>query len=499
MNFKLAAIFLFLLLPLSTAYWAETISVHVITTDSYPISDEPVVINYQRNVGVESTEFVAISGVSGANCQTAPVTVTEVTFDPVTGVAEVTTSEKKGNCQIGQSYIEPGDDSPEGLSSSSLGVTGPWNMIISEKEIDLRRLDGVLMGRTNSEGIFESGLIDYVSSGEITDYLISVGPESRRVTAGNNWVGTKHVEVFVLDVSIRRVVLRMLDGDRRSLANASIVAICGEKVFQGTTDSSAIFSFYVPAPATCEVSMSYGEISYTEFIHNIEEDRTVDIIAPLFDLSIQVVDDNGLPLVATINVAGFPSNSTDENGRFTIKRFPASSAQVSIIHQNRQQVVQVELTSSDMMVIPFDLTPPTITQVNHTFDESGIVQVKASIRDPGATPSSIATVSLRYSTNKRKWTSLPMHPMSAFVYEASIPAQEPGTTVYYVIEALDDRSNRGISPEYTYLIIADESGEGGGGLPSLGGVNILGFQIDLFLLIPAIVILVIILFKLRSN
>ncbi|RLG19476.1 hypothetical protein DRN67_02595 [Candidatus Micrarchaeota archaeon] len=417
MRYALLALCLFLLLPASNAYWAETLRVKVLTPLGYGVPDATVEVMYQKQVSIDLG---------------------------------------------GRLYPEPGE------------------------------LDGKIVGKTNSEGIFEVGLIDYVEFGETQFYYVKVGKEQRRTYVGENRVNQANEHVFFMDAPIHRVILRVRDAFSRSLANASVTATCGDMISQGLTDSGGIYSFFVQTPTTCEVNLLYGTISYTEAVHNIEEDVTANMNMPVYDLSVIVVDESGEPLDVPISVSGFPMGTTDEAGRYTIKQFPDSTAYVTVVHQNRQQVTQVELRSNQPITITFDLTPPSISNINHTLDDSGIAYVRVTVVDPGADPSAISGVSLRYSTNRRDWKPLQMYPVSAYNYEATIPAQEPGTRVFYIVEALDAYSNNAVSEEYQYRIPEEQGGgNGGGGFVSLSGIW--------YILIPLIVLLAVILFRLKTD
>ncbi|MDO8339615.1 MAG: carboxypeptidase-like regulatory domain-containing protein [Candidatus Burarchaeum sp.] len=461
--FLLALLFTLFLMPAASAYWAETIQVKVISSSGYPVPDVPVTIKYQYQVSVEN---FYISG----------------TFDT-------------GESGTG-GYV---DENPEGITAADLGVKETATHIIIEKKVvDLDLLDGLVQGKTNADGIFETGLIDYVDFGEVKEYLIIVGNEHRRTAFGENMQGTKHVELFMVGDNVRRIVLRTVDGSGRSLANVSAFVQCGANNQSGSTDKYGIFAFYAFTGSTCGASFSFGSITRSETLPNLATDLVLNVPLQVYDLAIQVVDDAGFPITANVLVVGFPPNATDENGRFSIRQFPASSAQVSITHNNRQQVVQVELTSNDFFTVAFDLTEPAISQVSHALDANGIARITATISDRGAHPSPISAAYVRYSTNKRKWTSLPMHPAGAYEFEAALPVQEPGAEVFYIIEALDARANKAISPEYSYLM--PEKAAPPQPPISSTGLNIFGIHVDFIFFVPIVlVLLAIIIYKLRSS
>ncbi|VVC04438.1 Carboxypeptidase regulatory-like domain protein [Candidatus Burarchaeum australiense] len=371
-----------------------------------------------------------------------------------------------------------------------------------DETVGPERLDGRVEGFTDADGNFITGLIDYVRFGEVRDYYIIAGNQQLHTSVGEHVTGTKHVEVFMENFPIRRVILRALDGDGRALANASVSVTCGEVVMQKTSDSLGIVYFYVSAPATCAVSLAYGSVTLSQSIPEITQDLNLDLPLQLYDLSVRVVDDNSMPLTnVTMLVPGFPQGATDEGGRFVIRRFPSTSAYVTMFYNGRQQATNVDLKSSDFVKVVFDLLPPSISDVNYTMNGTGTARIRAMVRDPGASHSGVAGVYVRYSPNKRIWTTLPMYPTGAYTYEAALPAQEPGTEVFFVIEAVDSRSNKATSAQYSY-VVPKIGGNGGGGpsLPSLGGgIDLLGIHIDYLLLLPLIAILAFLLYRLRSR
>jgi hypothetical protein len=491
------------LLLLSTAAyadWAETINVRAITSASYPIANQTVYINYQRQVSINDKDSVAIvkgTGVTGANCAASRVTITNVKIDPVTGVATYETKETKGSCTIGQGYIVPGNDTPTGLSSNSLGITGPWTVVKSDKTIDLRRLDGVIVGVTNASGEFEIGLIDYVSFGEVREYLVSVGKESRRVNVGENWVGTKHVETFVLNTTVRRIIAKTLDGDGAVLPNATVTGTC-PLPFTGTSDEQGIFALYVRDGQTCQLTGKYGDVDETIFPGKVDRDEFPNLRLPLYDLSLRVVDDNGNPLRATITVPGSAPVELGADGSFLIKHFPAESVTLSILYNNRNQATPLDIKSSQPMTIVFDLTPPRISAVNSTINAtSGIGRVRATVVDGGARPGQISSVYLRYSIDQKKWSRLPMYPAGAATFEAFLPEQAPGTTVSYSIVASDKYANEQQSPVFSYVV--PSANNGGISLPSAGSTNLFGLQLSNLIILAVIFLAAVVLYRLKSK
>jgi hypothetical protein len=502
MNARLAAIFILslLLANLVHAEWAETIDVKVINTQSYPIAGEKIYINYQHQVSIDSSQSVAVTpgqGTNSANCAASPVTVSIASIDPRTGEATLNYSSSTGNCQIGGGYIVPGNSTPPGLSSSDLGVTGPWSVVVSQKQVDLRRLDGLVLGVTNASGEFLIGLIDYVSFGEVREYLVSTSKESRRVTVGENYVGTKHVEVFVQNTSVTRITVQVADGDGRVLPNASIGGTCPYP-FSGTTNAQGAYSAYLLASDQCQFTAHFGSVENTIFISNPAGDVSTTLKLPLYDLSLKVVDDNNIPLRAAVSVPGYPQGETDDFGLFTIKHFPASSANIGIIYNNRNQATPVELKSSAPMTIVFDVTPPRISEVNATVNKTtGIGRVRARIVDGGNIRSEISSASLRFSTDKRHWSRVPMYPVTSLVYEANIPEQAPGTEVFYMIEASDAYANTQASQQFSYLV----PGAGGGpiSIPSAGSTNLFGMEISNLVLIAVAVLAAALLYRLKTQ
>ncbi|MFA6036380.1 MAG: hypothetical protein WC759_05505 [Candidatus Micrarchaeia archaeon] len=503
MNARLAAIFIFslLLANLAHAEWAETINVKVINTQSYPIAGEKVYINYQRQVSIDSSQSVAVTsgkGTTTANCAASPVTVSSVTINQQTGQAIVNTTSSQGNCQIGGGYIEKGNNTPDGLSPSALGVTGPWSVVITQKEVDLRRLDGLVLGVTNASGEFQIGLIDYVSFGEVREYLISSGKESRRVIVGEHYVGTKHVEVFVQNTSVTRITVQVADGDGRILPNVSIAGTCPTP-FSGATDAQGAYSAYLRGADQCQLTARYGSIENTLFVSTPEGDVSTSLKLPLYDLSIKVVDDNNNPLRATVSVPGYPQGETDDSGLFAIKRFPASSANIGIIYNNRNQATPVELKSSAPMTIVFDVTPPRISDVNSTVNKTtGIGRVRARVVDGGSMRSEISSVSLRFSADKRHWSRVPMYPVTSSTYEANIPEQAPGTEVTYMIEASDAYANTQTSQQFSYTV--PQAGSSGPiSIPSAGSTNLFGMEISNLVLIAVGVLAAALLYRLKTQ
>jgi len=502
MNARIAAIFLFslLLLNLASAEWAETINVKVINTKSYPVAGEKVYINYQRQVSIDSSQSVAVTsgkGTTGANCAASPVTVSIVSIDHATGIATLNTTGGTGNCQIGAGYIEPGNNTPPGLSAGALGVTGPWSVVVSQKQVDLRKLDGLVIGETNASGEFLIGLIDYVSFGEVREYLISIGKESRRVTVGEHYVGTKHVEVFVQNTSVTRVTVQVSDGDGRIMPNASLSGTC-PLPFSGATDAQGIFSTYLRSADQCQITARFGAVENTVFMSKPAEDVFTTIKLPLYDLSLKVVDDNGIPIRATVSVPGYPQAETDAFGLFTIKRFPATSANIGIIYDNRNQATPVELKSSSPMTIVFDITPPRISEVNATVNStSGMARIRARVVDGGNARSEISSVSLRFSTDKKRWSRLPMYPVTASLFEANVPEQAPGTEVSYTIEAADAYANVQESQVFSYKV--PEAGGSIISLPHVGSTNLFGFEISNLVLIAIAILVAALLYRLKTQ
>jgi len=269
----LAVALMLCLMGSATAEWAERLRVVVTDLNGYPVANTPVTVEYQKNkfLGLETvkesnppTEYECVS--------TGAVTISSITIDPVTGQAQVTYSTPTTQCNYGESYMEPGNQTPSNLTLGELGTGSAAEGAAAEEgfgenvataeipvtitRFDLSHVDGKITGMTNQYGIFDASVADQVPAANATlEYIVKVGSESRRVKQGDNFINGAHVENFMTKDSLSLLPVQVVDAYGRSLENAFVDMSCSNTK-NGTTNRNGMI--YIYTLSSCPIKANYS-------------------------------------------------------------------------------------------------------------------------------------------------------------------------------------------------------------------------------------------------
>ena len=180
-----------------------------------------------------------------------------------------------------------------------------------------------------------------------------------------------------------------------------------------------------------------GTVKNKDF--SLSKDTALEVIFGIYSFDVKVTDDSKKPLIATVE-AGTQSVETGADGTAHIANVSDDSPAVVVKYADRYKTYKPNLALGESLVVVFDLTEPSITDLHASVGGNGGATVTFFVEDSGSAASGIDTVSVSYDVAGVE-TPLAAYAVGYNTFEAKVPAQEPGTLVKYTVKIADKDGN----------------------------------------------------------
>ncbi|MEM2963357.1 MAG: hypothetical protein QXW70_04015 [Candidatus Anstonellales archaeon] len=341
---------------------------------------------------------------------------------------------------------------------------------------------------TDSNGMVSIRIVNTEYNTAKTDknfvVVATYGGESNSVS----YTVDTHPSVIVVQVPAYIVNVFVRDQNGRVLS-AKVTARGVEK----TTDASGRVFFHIP-PGQTQIEANYNGVKKRMNL-DVSSDTSWEFIYPLYSLTVNVVDEMGRPLGATVGI-GSQYINTDAYGKAKFQNVPQDSPEVTVQYGNVEKTLNPYLPSEKEITVAFDNSPPQISDISAGYI-NGFVKLRAKIVDIGKYASGFGEgtqfyVTYRVDGNRRQTE---MYPVGGFYYEADLQTLMKSAEIPYTIVAWDKEGNRNsVSGMYNLTVIVernnppigrDESKEAEGS----DGSKIFGF--DTVMIAGGIVVLIV--------
>jgi hypothetical protein len=171
-------------------------------------------------------------------------------------------------------------------------------------------------------------------------------------------------------------------------------------------------------------------------------------------MRINVVDDSGNPLEADITV----ERNTTHASSLEIPSIALANPVVNVSYGSLVKSVAVDLTASSDYLVPFDVTPPKITDIRLEQKKYEDIKLYFVVTDPNQYASGPANdqVTVAYSVGGITQTTVPY--MKSGIFIAEIPAPPKNSLIRFTITAYDKEGNmNNVNGEY---LVSDETNTG---------------------------------------
>ena len=220
------------------------------------------------------------------------------------------------------------------------------------------------------------------------------------------------------------------------------------------TGGNGIVSRYLKA-GDHEYFVSYKDASLAG-LTTVEDDVYLEIIFPHYPVTIEVTDDLGDPINATINI--FNETFVMENGRVEYEEVYGEQIPYSIEYMGVVKDGVIELENEPLVQIRYDTHAPQITSVESQ-SEGNKPKLSITVEDNGIYADGLDVTSMKvtYNANQNEseeWYSAVVFTTGKDRFAAEFPEMESNTIVNFKIEVRDNAGNLAqVEGSFTTMVI----------------------------------------------
>jgi hypothetical protein len=234
---------------------------------------------------------------------------------------------------------------------------------------------------------------------------------------------------------------------------------------ESTTNDRGLAYFIVNRKDNVDVAISYRGAVVSKKI-SVQNDTFYTLQALLYNFMLNVMDDSGNPLEATILV----DTQEYRDSSISIQDTPLARPTVSVTYGLLTKSPEIDLSQRESYTVVFDLTPPEITGVGVQMTANHDMLISFNVEDPNGHASGPSADDITVSYNVGGVTRT----VPAFVqggkYVAEISRPADNSLVRFTITAKDKEGNmQTVAGEY--LVQYNPQGNGTGAPPGSGNTT----------------------------
>ncbi|NYZ77161.1 hypothetical protein H0O02_02490 [Candidatus Micrarchaeota archaeon] len=366
----------------------------------------------------------------------------------------------------------------------------------------LRPVDGALVqvkfdrGASFGEQYFTTEPMPTDENGTRHYTLANQGTETRKIDCTiwiNTSIGTAKATQTIeadahgspVDLALNVYPIRMQVNDQhgRPLANATATVADATKI----TDEYGRVDFFAP-PGLVGYLVSYykGKQGGNILVTN---DTEYEVVLQKHSISIDAVDDQGLPVDATLTIFG--QTLTMAGGHYETGDVFGDTVVANLSYMGIDQEITMFPAMENESIVAFDTHPPTIESLSTTTIGKR-PRLTISVADNGEYASGIDVNSIRISyrilpaDGIPQWTSATTFVAGVDSFVSDFPEMEAGKIIEFKIEVRDSTGN---IVTRTGKFVTEEEGDGGETPPPAGEID---QQIPLFYIAIGVILIIVV-------
>ncbi len=290
---------------------------------------------------------------------------------------------------------------------------------------------------TNSSGLAQAQIVNIEADESRVDCNVEISAVAGGVNVTTDITAMQHPHIIDVGIPVYLVVFHVIDPTAAPLANATVWFNNETK----TTDARGFAKFYAPIGAA-DYLISYLDGKQPGSIM-VSNDVNFQAIIKYYPVTVQVVDDNGNPLNATL-ATGTKVVQLGSNGTYYDPKVFGNSFQFNVSYAGvvKESVMNPE-TDNPKKVL-YDFTSPAIGTVVKS-ESDGKVRLTIPVTDPGLYPSGVdpASISVTYrAESATQWSRAVTFTSAKGVFAADFPEFPPNSVIQFKVEASDLEGNK---------------------------------------------------------
>lgn len=342
---------------------------------------------------------------------------------------------------------------------------------------------------TNDSGVVQTTIVNVETDQSLVDCNVDINALVGGVNSSTSIVAIYHPPIVDVNVPVYPVVFHVTDSAAAPLAGATVWF--GNQT--ETTDAQGFTKFYT-SPGQTDYLVSYGD-GKQQGSMMVSNDVNFGAVIRFYPVTIQVIDDMGKPLNATL-ATGTKVVQLSSNGTYYDPRIFGNSFQFNVSYAGVVKDLAINPGTDSPKKVIFDFTSPTIGSIGQS-QVGNATRLTIPVTDPGVYPSGVdpASVSVTYKIESAaQWSRAIVFTPQNGVFVADFPEFPPDSVIQFKVEVADLDGNKASvdgtfstppapAPPANISVSPPPQAPQGQGLPLLdiaGGVVLLIFLVYMF-------------------
>jgi len=303
---------------------------------------------------------------------------------------------------------------------------------------------------TNSSGITHLYIKNTETSESKVDCKINISATIANTTGKIIQYANAHGDPVDVQVNVYPILFYVRDQRNSPIQNAKISV----GTMDGNIGETGYAVLYAPVGRVSYL-VSYLDGKQTGSL-NITGDTTYAAVLSYHSISVDIVDDSGSPLPASIFIFN-KSTQLGPDGHYSMPDVFGNEIQFSATYKGVTKDITMFPEVENTTRVVFDFHSPTIANVTQIPTE-GTVRLFVTVFDPGAYPSGVdpSTIEISYRTESgtefTEWTKASAYALSKDNFAVDFPFFAPNSIVKFKIDASDREGNKAtVSGSFTVV------------------------------------------------
>ncbi|MEK6981300.1 MAG: hypothetical protein AABX38_00080 [Candidatus Micrarchaeota archaeon] len=270
----------------------------------------------------------------------------------------------------------------------------------------------------------------------LVDCNIKINALYAGTTVSTTVTANAHPSPIDLKFNAYTLTVQVVDQTNQPIINASIII---NNITKKTDINGVVFLPVLSGSTIILVSSGDGT---TERTVNVQDDLLTSIGLGFYPLNVFVVDDNNNPIPNAKVLLANKQYLTDSSGSLKLEKIFGGTQTITIRSGSITKTYDVDLSVASNLKSIFDITPPSIDNLNVNQSDQGI-KITFNVFDSGQNPSGVvgSNVRLSYYIDSGVEQKASLYVRGKTQYTAEIKKPSIGSVLNFVIVAVDQDQN----------------------------------------------------------
>ena len=293
---------------------------------------------------------------------------------------------------------------------------------------------------TSSAGTVKTTVSNIEQTASRLDCDIDINATTGGVTGTTSAVANAHASTIDVTVNVYPIDIYVRDQQNAPVGNATVTIGSESK----KTDKNGYVRFF-SAGGELSYLMSYQDGKQAGSI-TVSDDSTLGITLEAYPVTIDVMDDDGEPLNATLTIQN-KTVQLDSDGHFYDSKVFGTEIELDVTYAGVTKSFTIYPAVENTETVVFDFGPPTIGNITKE-ETDGKVRMRILVSDEGLYPSGVDSSSIivsytpESSGDSGQWSNAITYVSQKNIFIADFPEFSQNTIVQFKVEISDKEGNK---------------------------------------------------------